>query len=145
MSIIQTKNGEANFNFSNAVAFEVFSLESEQSTTSTTFQVKLSGTSIDDQTGKYVVHWFSEIANTNNNATTLFRVQWKNTSETVWKDLTSADAYVGRSNVFIPMSGFRVIDKLVEETMEFRIEFARGTGGTAKIKNTNLYLFRVAI
>ena len=143
MYYFKTPNAEANFNFSNATAFEAFADSTLSSTTSTTLQTKLSGTSTRDDTGSYILQWYCEVANSNNNATTDFRVQWKQTSSTTFITLTEFDTFIGRTDKFIPLTGFKIISNPTQSTIDFRIQFARGTGGTARIQNVNFYLFRI--
>jgi hypothetical protein len=42
------------------------------------------------------------------------------------------------------MSGFRVFEIMGEDTIDFRVQFARGDA-TARIRNANLYIFRIAL
>lgn len=143
MIVFKQANAEANFDFSNATAFEAFNDNGTSSTTLTAYQTKLSNTSTTDGTGSFILQWYSELANSGNNNTTLFRVQWKQSGSATWIDLTASDVFVGRSEVFVPFSGFKVISNPTQDTIDFRIQWARGTGGTARIKNANFYLFRV--
>lgn len=133
------------FDFSSATSFEAFNSNAVQSTTSTTFQTKLTGTSVTNDTGGYILQWYCEVANSNNNNTTNFRVQWKQNGSGTWITLTEFDAFVGRSNKYIPITGFKVVSNSTVDNIDFRIQWARGTGGTARIQNANFYLFRVEV
>ena len=144
MYVSKTRNPEANFNFSNATSFEVFENNAVSSTTSSAFQDKLSITSQSDIPGKYVVQWFMEIANSSNNQQTLVRVEWKPTSSGVWTIITDVDAFIGRSEVYDAQSGFRVIQLVSTDTIDVRVSYAAG-GSTARIRNVNVYLFRVEL
>jgi hypothetical protein len=135
---------EGNFNFSNATSFEVFNQDSVSSTTSGTFQTKLTGTTTTDIPGKYVLQWSAELANSSNNNTTIFRVQWKPTLSPTWVDATSLDVFVGRSDIYQSTSGFRVIETMATDTIDFRVQYAAG-GATASIKFVSVYIFRVEI
>ena len=145
MIAFQTKNAEAEFNFSNAVGFEVFGDVAITSTTLAypTYTTKLSGTTIDVGSGKYVINWFFEIANSGNNNSTWSIVEWKKTSDATWNTLSEIDNFVGRSNKYVPVSGFVVVDVLTDDTIDFRVRYAPN-GSTGRIKNVNTYIFRVA-
>ena len=143
MLISQTKNPESGFNFSNATAFQAFSDDPINSTTSGTYQTKLSGSSGTDDQANYIMQWYCELANSTNNGTTLFRAQWKNTSSGTWINLTEIDSYIGRSSVYVPVNGFKIITNTITDTIDFRLQYAVGSGGTASIKNANFYLFEV--
>jgi hypothetical protein len=145
MIAFQTKSAESNFNFSNAVAFEVFSDVLESSTTLAypSYTNKLTGTTMEAGTGKYVINWFFEIANSNNNNSTWSRVEWKRSTDPTWLLLSEIDNFVGRTNKYLPVSGFVVVDVLNEDTIDFRIRYAPD-GATGRIKNVNIYIFRVA-
>ena len=144
MLIYKTRNPESNFDFSNATSFEVFENNEVSSTTSTTLQTKLLATSQSDIPGKYIIQWFAEIANSSNNQQTLMRVEWKPSSSGTWNILSDVDAFIGRSEIYDGQTGFRVIQLLTEDTIDMRISYAAG-GATARIRNVNLYLFRVEI
>lgn len=145
MYVYKTRNPESNFNFSNATSFEVFESISTQSTTNTIYQLKLNATTQSEVPGKYIIQWFVELANSTNNNTTLFKVSWKPTTSPTWITLAENDIFSGRSEVYEPSTGFRVVDLIVEDTIDIKIEWARGDGGTARIRNANLYVFRVEI
>jgi hypothetical protein len=145
--IFQTKAAEAGFDFTTAVAFEVFA---DQTLTSTTNQppnwvTKLSGQTTEAElAGTYVIQWAAEMSNGNNNAVVNFRVQWKSESSSTWITLTELDPTIVRSNSYIALSGFRVVEQMLNEKIDFRLQFAR-TDGTALIRAANLYIFRVGI
>lgn len=145
-NISRTTQAEANFNFSNATSFEVFSDDVLTSTTATypTFTTKISDTSHTDQPGRYVVNWYSELTNSGNNNLSWFRVQWKNTTSPTWITLTEIDILIPRTESFVPVSGFKTIDPVITDTIDLRIQFARDAG-TARIRNSNIYLFRVEL
>lgn len=145
MIAFQTKSAESNFNFSNAVAFEVFSDTTITSTTVTypNYLTKLSGTTQQIGSGKYVINWFFEIANSGNNSSTWSIVEWKRSTDSTWLLLSEIDNFVGRTDKYVPVSGFVVVDVLLEDSIDFRVRFSR-SGNTARIKNVNLYIFRVA-
>lgn len=144
MYVYKTRNPESNFNFSNATSFEVFEDNGTSSTTSATFVTKLSATTEINEVGKYIIQWFSELANSANNQTTLFRVQWKPTSSATWITLTEVDMFIGRSEIYDGQTGFRVIETMAQDTIDLRIQYASG-GATARIKNVNIYIFRVEL
>lgn len=144
MYVYKTRNPESNFNFSNATSFEVFEDNGTSSTTSATFVTKLSATTEINEVGKYIIQWFSELANSSNNQTTLFRVQWKPTSSGTWITLTDPDIFIGRSEIYDGQTGFRVIETMAQDTIDLRIEYAAG-GATARIRNVNIYIFRVEL
>lgn len=144
MIIYKTRNPESNFNFSNATAFEVFEENALSSTTSSTFQTKLTATTMSDVSGKYIIQWFAEIANSSNNNQTLMRVEYKPTTSGTWTILSDVDAFIGRSEIYDGQTGFRVIELLTNDTIDIRISFAAG-GATARIRNVNTYVFRVEI
>lgn len=135
---------EGNFNFSNATAFEAFSDIGLSNTTSNypNYVNKLSGTNTENLSGKFIIQWYSEISNSGNNNITWVRVQWKRSSDTAWLNLTEIDILIPRANSYVLFSGFRVVDVDPTDTIDFRIQFARGSG-TARIQNANLYIFRV--
>lgn len=135
---------EGNFDFSNATSFEVFNDDGVSSTTSGTFQTKLTGTTATDVPGKYVLQWSVEIANSANNNTTLFRVQWKMSSSGTWNDATSLDVFIGRSEIYQSTSGFRVIETMSTGTIDLRVQYAAG-GATARIRFVSVYIFRVEL
>jgi hypothetical protein len=134
------------FDFSNATDFEVFTSDILDSTISTypTYTTKLSETSETSETGRYVVNWYAELTNSGNNNLIWFRVQWKQTGSPTWLTLTEIDVLIPRGESFIPVSGFKTIDNLTLSTIDIRIQFARDSG-TARIRNTNVYLFRVSV
>jgi hypothetical protein len=146
MLVFKQANAEANFDFSNATAFEVFSDVGITSTTNEppNWVTKLSGTTIEAGEGKYVVCWYSEITNSGNNNIVWFRCQFKKTSEGIYTTATEIDSQIPRAESFNIMSGFRVFDVVGEDTIDFRVQFARESG-TARIQNCNVYIFRVAI
>lgn len=144
MRIYKTKNPEANFNFSNATSFEVFESNAISSTTSTTYITKLNATTITNTIGKYIIQWFAEVANSSNNNTILFRVQYKPTSSGTWITLSEPDVFIGRSEIYDGQTGFRVIETLATDTIDIRVEYAAG-GATARIRNVNVYVFRVEL
>jgi hypothetical protein len=135
---------EGNFNFSNATSFEVFNDDAISSTTSNEFQTKLTATTTTDISGKYVLQWSAEVANSSNNNTTLFRVQWKMSSSGTWIDATSLDVFTGRSEIYQSTSGFRVIETMTTGTIDLRVQYAAG-GATARIRFVSVYIFRVEI
>ena len=135
---------EGNFDFSNATSFEVFNDDAISSTTSDVFQTKLTATTITDIQGKYVLQWSAEVANSSNNNTTLFRVQWKMSSSGTWIDATSLDVFTGRSEIYQSTSGFRVIETMTTGTIDLRVQYAAG-GATARIRFVSVYIFRVEI
>ena len=146
MNIFQTKNPEAGFDFANATAFEVFS---DITLTSTTNQppnwvTKLSGTTIEAGEGKYVICWYAEKTNSGNNNINWFRVQYKKTTDVTFLEACELDLLVSRAEAFQIMSGFRVFEIMGEDTIDFRVQFARGDA-TARIRNANLYIFRIAL
>lgn len=141
--INQTRNPESNFNFSNAVGFEVFASLGLSSTTSTTFQTKLSGTTSESETGTYVINWYSEMTNSGNNNLVAYRVQFKPTTSATWLDACDLDILVTRAEAFEIMSGFRVFEITISDTIDFRVQYRR-INATARIRNVNLYIFRVA-
>jgi hypothetical protein len=134
------------FDFSNATDFEVFTSDNLSSTTITypNYVDKLVDTSDTTETGRYVVNWYAELTNSGNNNLTWFRVEWKQTASPTWLTLTEIDVLIPRGESFVPVSGFKTIDNLTTSTIDLRIQFARDSG-TARIKNTNVYLFRVAV
>jgi hypothetical protein len=144
MYIYKNKNPESNFDFSNATSFEVFNDDTISSTTSTTYQTKLAATTMTDDIGKYVIQWSAEIANSSNNQTSLFKVEWKPSSSGTWTLATEIDVFIGRSEVYQPVSGFRVVDLLTEDSIDLRIQYAAG-GATARIKFVSIYIFRVEL
>jgi len=144
MYIYKNRNAEANFNFSNATSFEVFEENGTSSTTSGTYQTKLTATTQTDTIGKYIIQWFAEVANSTNNNTVLFRVQWKPTTSGTWTTLSEPDIFVGRSEIYDGQTGFRVVETVATDTLDVRIEYAAG-GATARIRNVNLYVFRVEL
>lgn len=141
--INQTRNPESNFNFSNAVGFEVFASLDLSSTTSATFQLKLDGTTSESETGTYVINWYSEMTNSGNNNLVAYRVQFKPTASSTWIDACDLDILVTRAEAFEIMSGFRVFEITAPDTIDFRVQYAR-IDATARIRNANLYIFRVA-
>ena len=145
MIAFQTKNAEADFNFSNAVGFEVFSDVDISSTTLSypNYTDKLTGSTLTIESGRYVLNWFFEIANSGNNNSTWSNVEWKRSSDTLWNTLSEIDNFVGRSNKYVPIAGFVVVDVLLEDTIDFRVRYAPN-GATGRIKNSNVYIFRVA-
>lgn len=142
--IQRTTQAESNFNFSNATSFEVFEDNGTSSTTSGTYQTKLSATTQTDEVGKYIIQWFAEVANSTNNNTVLFRVQYKPTTSGTWITLSEPDIFVGRSEIYDGQTGFRVIELLASDSIDVRIQYAAG-GATARIRNVNLYIFRVEL
>lgn len=138
-------NLEANFDFSNATAFESFTDITLSSTTSTMYQIKLQDSTAEPhEVGEnYIIQWFAEIANSASNKTMLYRVQYKESSSVTWLTATEIDTYIGRSEKYIPATGFKVFTTAAIDTIDFRVQWARGTGGTARIQNVNVYLFRV--
>lgn len=135
---------EGNFNFSNATSFEVFNDDTISSTTSTSPQTKLTATTDTDRQGKYVVQWSFELTNSGNNAISNTIIQWKPTSSGTWSDLLNLELLIPRSEVYVPVSGFRVIDLMVTSTIDLRIQYYR-TDGTVRIKNVSIYAFRVEL
>lgn len=133
------------FDFSNAVGFEVFDDQTNTSTTSVfpNYITKLSGTTTEIGSGRYIINWSFEVANSSNNNSTWSRLQWKTTSSPTYLTLSEIDNFVGRSNKYVPVSGFKVVDVLIDDTIDFKIDFASG-GATARIQNVNIYIFRVA-
>lgn len=136
---------EGDFDFSNATSFQVFVNDTVNSTTSVypNFVTKLSGTSIDNTTGKYVINWYCELTNSGNNNITWFKVQWKPTTSGTWLNLTEIDILIPRGDSYIPVSGFKTIDLASTDTVDLRIQFCTESA-TARIRNSNVYLFRVA-
>lgn len=134
---------EGNFNFSNAVNFEVFTSLGTDSTTSTTYQTKLTGTTSEPGSGKYVINWYAELTNTGNNKLNEYRVQFKRTSDATWIDACELEVLVARAEAWEIMSGFRVFEIMVDDTIDFRVQYRR-INATARIRNSNLYIFRVA-
>lgn len=141
--IKQTRNPESNFNFSNAVAFEVLSDLAQTSTTSDVFQDKLTGTTGEAGAGKYVINWYAELTNSGNNNLNEYRVQFKPSSSGVWINVCSLEVLVARGESYEIMAGFRVFEILTEDTIDFRVQFRR-IDATARIRNANVYIFRVA-
>lgn len=135
---------EGNFNFSNATSFEVFNDDTISSTTSTTYQTKLAATTMTDEIGKYIIQWSAEIANSSNNQTTLFKVEWKPTSSGTWSLASELDVFIGRSEVYQSTAGFRVVDLLSQDSIDLRIQYSAG-GATARIKYVSIYIFRVEV
>lgn len=133
------------FDFSNAVDFEVFDDQTISSTTSDfpDYITKLSGTTTEIGSGRYVINWSFEVANSTNNNSTWSRVQYKKTGDASFITLSEIDNFVGRSEKYVAVSGFKVVNIDTEDTIDFRIEFCR-EGATARIQNVNLYIFRVA-
>lgn len=144
MLIFKGANAEANFNFSNATAFEVFSSVAISSTTSRTFQTKLSGSTAQSGQGTYVICWYSELTNSRNNNLNEYQVQYKKTTETNFVNACQLELEITRSGAYQIMSGFRVFTITGEDTIDFRIRYRR-IGGTARIRNANIYIFRIAL
>lgn len=146
MYFFTQKNPEVNFDFSNAVGFEVFSDVAQTSTVITypDYLTKLEGTTTEIESGQYVINWFFEIANSGNNNSSWSRVQWKRSSDIDYIHLSETDNFVGRSDKFLPVSGFVVVNVMTPDTIDFRVQFAR-EGATARIQNVNVYIFRVAV
>lgn len=142
--IFQSSNAEANFSFSNAVAFEVFSSLGVDSTTSTTFVTKLSGTTLELGQGRYVINWYAELTNSGNNNLNEFRVEFKKTTSPTFMEACELELLIPRNEAFNIMSGFRVFDIVGEDTIDFRMQYRR-IDGTARIRNANLYIFRIAL
>jgi hypothetical protein len=134
------------FDFSNAAAFEVFEDQTNTNTISEfpNYITKLSGSTSEISSGRYVINWSFEIANSTNNNSSWSRVQWKKSVDSTYITLTEIDNFIGRSDKYVPVSGFKVVDVDTEDTIDFRIEFCR-SGGTARIQNVNIYIFRVAV
>jgi hypothetical protein len=143
MNIFQTKNAEAGFNFANAVAFEVFSSVAVSSTTSTTFQDKLTGTTQEIAEGTYVICWYAELTNSGNNNLNEFRVDYKKTTDATFIEACQLETLITRADAYEVMSGFRVFAITGEDTIDFRVSYRR-IDATARIRNTNVYIFRIA-
>jgi hypothetical protein len=136
---------EGNFDFSNAVGFATFS---DLTLTSTTNQppdwvTKLSGSTMEVEEGRYVICWYAELTNSGNNNINWFRTQYKKTTDVTFIDACSLDMLIGRAEAYEIMSGFRVFDVDGDDTIDFRVQFARGDA-TARIRNANVYIFRVS-
>lgn len=146
MLVFKQANAEANFDFSNATAFEVFSSINLTSTTNQppNWVTKLSGTTTEQGQGKYVLCWYAEMTNSGNNNIVWFRTQYKKSSDATFLEACELDLLVSRSEKFEIMSGFRVFDIIGEDTIDFMMQFAR-EDGTARIRNANIYIFRVAL
>ena len=142
--INQSRNPESNFDFSNAVSFEVFSSIGTSSTTSTTFQTKLSGTTQEVASGKYVICWYAELTNSGNNNLNDFRVEYKKTIDATYLSACELDILIPRAEAFNIMSGFRVFDIVGDDTIDFRMQYRR-IDATARVRNANVYIFRIAI
>ena len=146
MYVSKTKTAEAGFDFSQAVSFEAFSSLNQTSTTNQppNWVTKLSGTTESVGEGQYVICWYAELTNSGNNNVNWFRTQYKKSEDSTFLEACELDLLVTRNEKYEIMSGFRVFNVVGEDTIDFRVQFARGSE-TARIRNVNLYIFRVAL
>lgn len=146
MIAFQTRNPEVNFDFSNATNFEVFSDLGLSSTAQSppNYVTKLSGSTSDSTTGSFVINWYAELTNSGNNNISWYRLQWKRSSDGAWITLSNIDITISRANAFVPIAGAIQFVVSAADTIDFRLQFARGNG-TARIQNANVYIFRVAL
>lgn len=130
--------------FSEATGFQAFSHNDLEETTSDDWLCILSELTIDPKNpGKYVVQWSAELGQSDQFKQVGFRVRWRAENGT-WAELVNLPLGVPKSGQFIPVSGFRKITLLTTAKIEVEICYGQTIdGGTGKIQNANIYLFRV--
>lgn len=107
--------------------------DAESTTTSTTFQTKVTFTTSNLPSGTYRLEWAFEASNASNGVLSEYRV-WDHTS-------TYANPTMEADNDYLAFAGFKEFAASGVKT--FSLEYKR-QGGTCKIRNARLSLIRVA-
>jgi hypothetical protein len=149
MIIYQTKNPEVNFDFTNATNFQIFESNDTTSTTVTypSYNIKLQGTTSTPSSGYFILNFFFEMTSSTANTSNWYRVDYKPTSSGTWNILSECQVRVPQGENYLPISGFRIFQINSSDTIDFRVSHARSSGttsGTNRIRNVNVYIFKVA-
>jgi hypothetical protein len=145
MIIYQTKNPEVNFDFTSATNFQIFESNDITSTTVThpSYNTKLQGTTSIASSGYFILNFFFEMTNSNANTSNWYKVEYKPSSSGTWNILSECQIRVPQGEHYLPISGFRIFQISNSDTIDFRVMHSRESG-TNRIRNVNVYIFKVA-
>ena len=128
-----------------AVEFEAFADNTQSDTTSDIYLDKLTATTSQKVAGSYLILHSAQVANSQNNKRTGYRVQWKKTADSTWIDLFEIEYFPATGGgIFGVQTGVNIIDLDALSTIDLRSQWGLTIdGGIGSIKNTSFTIIKV--
>ena len=137
------------FNKSPIVDFESiteadgFSDPSQEETTSNTFVVSTFNPMTSPKSaGEYLILHSAVVGQDSNNRQADHAIEWRLNGAGAWSELTLIEASFAAGNTFEIRTGVVVLTISEDDTIEFRFLFRRGGGGTARIKQKSITIWK---
>lgn len=130
--------------FDASTQYQSFVNNVESTTTLDTYILKQQVTTTQLTAGRYIVHYSAEVTNTLKNKSAGYNVKWREDGVTAFADLHISSNGPNIGDSYETRAGFRELTLTADGTFTFQTFFGYSIdGGTAKIKDTNIYLFKV--
>jgi hypothetical protein len=125
--------------------FEAFDSPNQESTTSSTPQIKTGYPYTTDtkSAGSYVINYTAQISQGSDNKVSRLIIEWRLGTSGTWQEILDTKQEL-RANGFVPWSGFSVVDLPNDSQFQVRISYANPGAGSCIIKEANITIGKVA-